>query len=63
MMKFSKRSVNIKGSLPNLRDAVNEAVNCVVLASFASHMLTLIFPSEAADPLFIFICMPKMQPA
>lgn len=42
---------------------VSEAVNCVILASFASHMLTLIFPSEAAAPLFIFIFMPKMQPA
>lgn len=43
---------------------VSEAVNCVILASFASHMLSLIFPSEeAAAPLFIFIFMPKMQPA
>lgn len=63
MMKCSKRSVNIKGSRPDLHADVNEAVNCVILASFASHMLTLIFPSEAATLLFIFICMPKMQPA
>ena len=63
MMMFSRCSVNIKGSLPDLHTDVNEAVNCVVLASFASHMLTLIFPSEAATALFIFICMPNMQPA
>lgn len=63
MLKLSKWSVNIQGSLPDLHADVNEAVNCVVLASFASHMLTLIFPSEAATSLFVLICMPKMQQA
>lgn len=63
LMMNIKCNVNIKGSLPDLHADVGEAVTCVILALFASHMLTVIFPTEAATPLFIFIFMLKTQPA